>query len=150
MLLSFCVESRLFSSKSFYFLFILCKMNASKFTNVEGEYVIMEKTYPLLRTLGVRATYQGYYYTAYAVSLVLEDRTYLLSVTKRLYPDIASHFHTNAACVEHSIRTVLTHLWEHGNREYLNELAQCRLDDKPVSSEFIDILATHLMLEQPS
>ena len=107
----------------------------------------MEKTFPLLRALGIRATYQGYYYVAYAVSLVLEDRTYLLSITKRLYPDIASHFHTSAACVEHAIRTVVTQLWDHGNRDYLDKLAHCRLKVKPVSSELIDILATYLLLE---
>ena len=104
----------------------------------------MKQATLLLKSLGMPSTYNGYHYLLYGLSLVLGDCTYLLSVTKRLYPDIAAHFHTSAACVEHSLRTAVNRLWADCAQETLTRIAGHPLHSKPTVSEFMDILAGYL------
>jgi len=94
----------------------------------------------LIRSLGIGATYRGYRYLIYAVNLCLQDETYLLSVSKLLYPQIAQTYCTTSCSVERDIRTVIKVCWERGGKLPLEKLALHPLDNKPTSSEFIDIL----------
>ena len=43
----------------------------------------------LIRSLGIGATYRGYHYLVYGVSLCMDNEDYLLSVGKLLYTRIA-------------------------------------------------------------
>lgn len=100
----------------------------------------------MLKEIGVTANYAGYYQSLYAVLLAAEDRGYLLSVTKSLYPEVARRYNTSAAAVERNIRTVVTHVWNR-SQEPLMELAGYRLRDKPTASQFIAILVSHIVSE---
>ena len=85
----------------------------------------------LLRKAGLRGTLRGFHYLAQAVLLVLEDSTYLLFLTKRLYPDVADTFHVTPVQVERSMRTAIDVLWNRGDIDALENILGYRLTDKP-------------------
>lgn len=70
-----------------------------------------ERIRHLLYSLGVTANYTGFSYTVSAVELTAQDYDRLLMVTKWLYPEVASQFHTTMSCVERNIRTVAGIAW---------------------------------------
>lgn len=104
----------------------------------------MTKVSMLIWRLNIRGTYKGCRQMAFAVETVRENREYLLSVTKRLYPEVAREFHTAPANVERNLRTVITVCWERGNRALLEKMTGNHLINKPTTKEFIDILAGYL------
>lgn len=61
----------------------------------------------LLYQMGATPNYAGFHYTIHAVLLSVEDSRRLLFVTKFLYPDIASYYHTTWTAVERDIRTLI-------------------------------------------
>ena len=77
----------------------------------------------LIRSLGIGATYRGYKYLCYAISLCLENEDYLLGISKLLYPTIANTFQTTPSSVERDLRTVINVCWERGNRSLLTTIA---------------------------
>ena len=95
----------------------------------------------LLDALGLPATYLGYRYLAFSVSLVRKDEELLLQVSKRLYPAVADHFRVSPTSVERCIRTAVSRFWNHGNRALLDQLAGYHLVGKPTGSEIIALLA---------
>lgn len=98
----------------------------------------------LIRSLGIGATYRGYRYLCYGVSLCLQDEEYLLSISKLLYPKIAKEFNTTLSSVERDIRTVIQVCWDRGNRELLQDIALHPLCGRPTSGEFLDILVAYI------
>ena len=96
----------------------------------------------LLHHIGITSNYSGFFYTAYAVELVLQDPERLLLVTKCIYPDVAKRFHTSWRCVERNIRTVTRIAWEK-NRPFLEELAQHPLSSLPSAGTFLAILSVN-------
>ena len=90
----------------------------------------------LIRRLGIGATYRGYRYLCYGVSLCLTDEEYLLSISKLLYPIIAKEFNTTLSSVERDIRTVVQVCWEKGNKALLQDIAYRPLYNKPTAGEF--------------
>ena len=98
----------------------------------------------LIRSLGIGATYRGYKYLCYAISLCLENEDYLLGISKLLYPTIANTFQTTPSSVERDLRTVINVCWERGNRSLLTTIAMYPLETKPTTGEFLDILIGHL------
>lgn len=99
----------------------------------------LKATYDLLYSLGVSANYKGFFHTAYAVSLCMEQQDRLLLVTKWLYPDVAKKYGTNWKAVERNIRTVSTIAWKR-NRALLESLAQRPLGRHLCSTEFLAVL----------
>ena len=59
----------------------------------------------------------GYKYLCEGLARVLEDQGSLEGITKVLYREIAKVFHTNQACVEHSMRTAIVTAWKKGSAE---------------------------------
>lgn len=102
-----------------------------------------KKVYRLLCRMGVTANCNGFYHTAYAVLLAMENPQRLLMVTKWLYPEVAQHYHTTWSAVERSIRTVITIIWN-TCPELLSEIAGCPLPKKPGPSQFISMLSVYL------
>lgn len=100
----------------------------------------------LLRSLGVTINYTGFFYTTYAVRLVVEEPWRLRLVTKQLYPLVAENYSTTTACVERNIRTIANVAWEL-NPGRLQELAHHDLPHKPTVSKFISILASGFLQE---
>lgn len=98
----------------------------------------------LIRSLGIGATYRGYRYLCYGVSLCLQDEEYLLSISKLLYPKIAKEFNTTLSSVERDIRTVIQVCWDRGNKELLQDIALHPLCSRPTAGEFLDILVAYI------
>ncbi len=98
----------------------------------------------LIRSLGIGATYRGYHYLVYGVSLCMDNEDYLLSVGKLLYTRIAEAYSTTGSSVERDIRTVIRICWERGNRPLLQEIAMYPLHARPTAGEFFDILSNYL------
>ncbi len=99
----------------------------------------------LIRSLGIGATYRGYHYLVYGVSLCMDNEDYLLSVGKLLYTRIAEAYSTTGSSVERDIRTVIRICWERGNRPLLFRKLPCiHCMPRPTAGEFFDILANYL------
>ena len=76
----------------------------------------------LLYRLGITANYVGFFQTACAVSLCVEEPDRLLLVTKDIYPEVARRCGTNWKAVERNLRTAGEIIWRE-NRPLLEELA---------------------------
>ncbi len=98
----------------------------------------------LIRRLGIGATYRGYRYLCYGVSLCLTDEEYLLSISKLLYPMIAKEFNTTLSSVERDIRTVIQVCWEKGDKTLLQDISLRPLCSRPTASEFLDIVVDYI------
>ena len=96
--------------------------------------------YSLLHQLGVTSNYTGFFFTAHAVSLAVQQPERLLLVTKWLYPEVAKRYGTTSGCVERNIRTVVRVAWA-ANRALLEALAHHPLTARPTASQFLSILA---------
>lgn len=100
--------------------------------------------YGLLHDLGVTANYTGFFYTAYAVALCVEQPERLLLVTKWVYPDVAKQYGTNWKAVERNIRTVGNVIWKQGH-SLLEQLAGRKLPHKPSTAQLLAILTYTLL-----
>ena len=98
----------------------------------------------LLSRLGVSATYDGFLYTAYAISLAVDSPDRLLSVSNCIYPNVAAKYNTSPDNVRKSIAKVRDIAWNN-NPELLSELAMHKLNKKPGTSQFPAILAVYLI-----
>ena len=103
-------------------------------------------TTQLLYRLGVTANYKGFFHTAYAVSLCLQQQERLQLVTKWLYPDVAKRYGTNWKAVERNIRTISSVAWKR-NRALLEQLVQHPLDRQLQAAEFLAVLSHAVMIE---
>ena len=101
------------------------------------------EVYDLLYQLGVTANYTGFFNTAYAVLLCVDQPDRLLLVTKSLYPEVARQYCTNWKAVERNIRTVNCIIWRE-KRPLLEELAHRHLDQKPRNAQLLSILTCSL------
>ena len=108
----------------------------------------MTEVCTLLIRLGVTINYTGFFYTACAVSLCVEEPERLLRMTGYLYPEVARRFGTNWKAVERNIRTVGTVIWRE-NRELLERLARRPLKRKPCTAQLLAILAASLAYPLP-
>lgn len=96
-----------------------------------------------LRSLGISTRSKGYLYAREAVLRVSRDPALAHALTKRLYPDIARMFGTNAACVERAIRSAITAAWEKDGIP----LQQWMFPEKPTNGELFTLVAD-LLREQ--
>ena len=55
----------------------------------------MREVQELLRRLGLTERYVGFFYTACAVELCMDQPERLMFVTKWIYPDVAKRYQTN-------------------------------------------------------
>lgn len=99
-----------------------------------------------LDSFGVNRSYTGYDYVIHGVLLLIEDRDRLGCITKSLYLDIASHFHTSWNCVEKNMRTVVTSIWESHNTELLDLIFnKSNRDRKPTNKEFMKYMYDYVI-----
>lgn len=100
--------------------------------------------YDLLYQLGLTANYTGFFHTACAVNLCMEQPDRLLLVTKCLYPEVAKQYKTNWKAVERNIRTAGGIIWR-TNRPLLEQLARRPLAQKPCAAQLLAILSSSLL-----
>ncbi|MDX8046039.1 sporulation transcription factor Spo0A [Gracilibacillus sp. S3-1-1] len=104
----------------------------------------------IIHEIGVPAHIKGYMYLREAITMVYNDIELLGSITKVLYPDIASQFNTTASRVERAIRHAIEVAWSRGNMDSISSLFGYTVSvskAKPTNSEFIAMVADRLRLE---
>ena len=109
---------------------------------------MLTEIYDLLYRLGVTANYTGFFHTAYAVSLCVEQPERLLLVTKWLYPEVAKQYNTNWKAVERNMRKAGDIIWRE-ERTLLEELAGRPLTQKPRTTQLLAILAKAIKDREP-
>ena len=112
---------------------------------MDSRFYIIRKT---LWDLNIPPTYLGAHYLAYAELLVLEDQDRLTMVTKWLYPEVASHYHTSWKAVERNIRTVISTCWAQDKGARLSRALGIPFAEKPSPTGIIQLLA-YYFLAQP-
>ena len=106
----------------------------------DPEYLIRE----LLLELGAPDHLVGHPYVVQAILLVVQDRTYIDSITFGLYPQLAVIFDTTASRVERAIRHLVEVTWARGDWEVLNRYFGNTVSaekGKPTNGEFIARMA---------
>ena len=99
-----------------------------------------------LDSLGVSRSYTGYDYIVHGLLLIIEDQERLDCITKSLYLDIASRFHTSWTCVEKNMRTVVTSVWESHNKELLDLIFNKSNRDRiPTNKQFMKYLYDYVI-----
>nr|WP_239587852.1 sporulation transcription factor Spo0A [Gracilibacillus alcaliphilus] len=104
----------------------------------------------IIHEIGVPAHIKGYMYLREAITMVYNDIELLGSITKVLYPDIASKYKTTASRVERAIRHAIEVAWSRGNMDSISSLFGYTVSvskAKPTNSEFIAMVADRLRLE---
>lgn len=97
-----------------------------------------------LISLHITPKLRGFHYLAYAIEAVAANPQRIRNVNTKLYPEIASHYHTTAGAVEHSIRTAVASCWNRGGQEKLGQIAGYRLIEPPWATEFISVVAAYI------
>jgi two-component system, response regulator, stage 0 sporulation protein A len=123
---------------------IEAKLNTEKNTNLESQIT------DIMHEVGIPANIKGYVYLRDAINMVLNDASLLSSITKRLYPDLASKYKTIPSKIERSIRHAIEVGCSRGRSETLNELFNRSFDTNkyiPSSSEFITSVADVIVLK---
>ena len=103
----------------------------------------------IIHQLGVPAHIKGYHYLRTAIIHSIEDKELLESVTKLLYPTVASIYDTTSSRVERAIRHAIEIAWDRGNIDTINSFFGYTVDTskgKPTNSEFIALITDKLRL----
>lgn len=98
----------------------------------------------LIRDVGIPPHMLGYQYLREAIMhTVVNDRMFG-SVTRILYPSVATKFKTTPQKVERSIRNAIESAWDRGNPDSIDSLFGYTINyskGKPTNSEFIAMMA---------
>ncbi len=107
----------------------------------------------LLHELGVPSHIKGYQYIREAILLAVENQDIINSITKTLYPTLATKFNTTPSRVERAIRHAIEVAWNRGQIEIHDKIFGYTVNSnkgKPTNSEFIAMIADKLMMEEKS
>jgi two-component system response regulator (stage 0 sporulation protein A) len=104
----------------------------------------------IIKEIGVPAHIKGYAFLREAIQMVYSDVELLGSVTKVLYPEIATKYSTTPSRVERAIRHAIEVAWNRGNYEVISKMfgyTVHHLKSKPTNSEFIAMIADKIRIE---
>jgi len=125
----------------------LCKRRKS-FT-VSSDLDIKVEITNLLHSLGIPSHIKGYSYIRDGIEMLYKDSSLVGSITKELYPSIASTYDTTSSRVERAIRHAIEVSRVRGDYNLMEEIFGNSIDfdrSKPTNSEFIVTLADRLKL----
>ncbi len=109
-----------------------------------------EKISNVFITVGIPAHIKGYQFLREAIKMAIEEPDIINSITKQLYPSIASRFATSASKVERAIRHAIEVAWNRGKIENINSLFGIKVynsNEKPTNGEFIALVADKMLIE---
>lgn len=104
----------------------------------------LEEIEAVIRRLGANGSYSGLPYLVRAVARVLEEPDAMRAIVKWVYAPVSESCGTTISNVERDIRTLRDHIWDHGDRELLEEMARHHLTYPPTNSELIDYVAHYM------
>lgn len=103
-------------------------------------------TEQLVRSLGIREKYKGYFYLISAVVISVETGMRKADLYKEVYEKVASLNDVSAESVEKCIRTCIKRVWKLDPYVF-SELAG-REVEKPTNEEVIAIISSRIRLER--
>lgn len=109
-----------------------------------------ERITSIFLTVGIPAHIKGFQYLREAIKLSIKEPDIINSITKELYPAIASRFETSPSKVERAIRHAIEVAWNRGKIENINTIFGIRVyenNEKPTNSEFIALISDKLILD---
>ncbi|MEG1536342.1 MAG: sporulation transcription factor Spo0A [Clostridia bacterium] len=109
-----------------------------------------EKLANIFISVGIPAHIKGYQFLRDAIKMAIDSPDIINSITKKLYPSIATHFETSASKVERAIRHAIEVAWNRGKIENINNIFGLKVysaNDKPTNGEFIALLADKMIME---
>lgn len=101
-------------------------------------------------SVGIPAHIKGYQFLREGIRLTVDNPQIINSITKGLYPAIATRYSTTSSKVERAIRHAIEVAWNRGKIENINSLFGIKVytsNDKPTNGEFIALLADKMLLE---
>ena len=118
--------------------------------NVKSTVPLEVRVTNMIHNVGVPAHIKGYQYIREAIMLAVENEDIINSITKTLYPTLASTFSTTPSRVERAIRHAIEVAWNRGQIEMHDKIFGYTVNSnkgKPTNSEFIAMIADKLRLE---
>ncbi len=109
-----------------------------------------EKISEIFVSIGIPPHIKGYGYLREGIKMTVDNPCIINSVTKELYPGIASKYETTPSKVERAIRHAIEVAWNRGRIEAINAIFGSRIylgSENPTNSEFIALMADKLILE---
>ncbi len=109
-----------------------------------------EKITNIFITVGIPAHIKGYQFLREAIKMAIYNPEVINSITKELYPNIATKFDTSASKVERAIRHAIEVAWNRGKIENINQVFGIKVysnNEKPTNGEFIALVADKMLLE---
>ncbi len=107
----------------------------------------------VIHEIGVPAHIKGYHYLREAITLCIQDKEFINSITKMLYPTVARNYQTTSSRVERAIRHAIEVAWTRGREEILNSIFGYTIDTnkgKPTNGEFIAMISDSIRLKLKS
>ncbi len=104
----------------------------------------------VIHEIGVPAHIKGYNYLREAITLCIQDKEFINSITKMLYPTVARNYQTTSSRVERAIRHAIEVAWNRGREEILNSIFGYTIDTnkgKPTNGEFIAMISDSIRLK---
>ncbi len=104
----------------------------------------------ILLSVGISANLQGYYFLKESIRMAIVDPMYIGSITKTMYPKVASRYQTTACRVERAIRHAIDVSYNKGKIILLNEIFGLNIYDereKPTNAEFVALIADRLSMD---
>lgn len=111
---------------------------------------IDEKISFIFMTVGIPAHIKGYKFLREAIKLSITEPNIINSITKKLYPSIATKYETSASKVERAIRHAIEVAWNRGKIENINSLFGVTVyssNEKPTNGEFIALVADKMLMD---
>lgn len=109
-----------------------------------------EKISNIFLTVGIPAHIKGYQFLREAIKMAINKPEIVSSITKELYPSIATKFATSASKVERAIRHAIEVAWNRGKIENINSIFGIKVynqNEKPTNGEFIALVADKMLME---
>jgi len=120
-------------------------LNSIKSLNIKKDTIkeedkLMSTIKNNLSLLGVPTHLKGFNFLAMSIYLAYNDLSLLESITKSLYPSVASYYNASSSSIERAMRNAINITWANeGNKKnieyYLGPLFS--IDNKPTNGEFI-------------
>lgn len=96
----------------------------------------------VLYQLGVNSRYCGFGYVVYSVEVMLQDPE-ARDCIKIAYLNVCEKYGVDRVNVERDVRTLISTIWNHGNRDLLEIIAGEALERKPRAKEFLLMLVEY-------
>lgn len=101
---------------------------------------MQHKIIKIFNLIGMPIKLKGYQYLIDAIIIVVQDISAVNSITKKVYPVIASKNKISSSRVERAIRNAIEITWTRGNLENINSMFETNMNGiktRPSNSEFI-------------